>query len=66
MIRVEKAVPGGPTYPDYDHIHITWEPGVDPGAYRDWFETEALHHLGHLVVHLGLDSMSDFVVVDLP
>ena len=62
--RREKAIPGGPTYPDHDHFHIDCSPDEDPATHRDWMEAEARARGGRLVVHLGLDSMSDFVVVE--
>jgi hypothetical protein len=65
-IRRERAVHGGPTYPDFDHVHVDWDRTDDPTSedWRVWLEDEARHHGGRVVVHLGLDSMSDYVVVE--
>ena len=63
LIRREKAVVGGPTYPDHHHAHMDWRPGdASPGT--EWLYREAQAAGGRLVLHLGLDSMSDFVVVE--
>jgi hypothetical protein len=66
MIRHEKAIRGGPTYPDHHHIHIDRPEPLNIEAWRSWLETEAEAAGGKIVVHLGLDSMSDFLVVETP